>query len=487
MKKLISLILVMLMTFSLCVNAFAVTESKNTTPVYDGYPLVIVRGVDFAGLEYEENGEKALNVNASSIITALFKIIYGTFIDKDKDAFMKYSVECVNSIFKPISNNLEGESYYDNVIMKQYPLSVDNYPEFIENAKHEGETGIMLSAIDKIGAENVYYFTYDWRRNPLDIAKELDAVIKTAKSASGKNKVNIACVSMGGMITCSYLYSYGYSSINNLVFISSAHNGTYVCGETLGGNIYFSGDTLYNYSKKLIGNSNMVTDILFGILKVSGIFNVVAALGNLIVETNKEYIFGETLRDIFGLFYGFWGICPDEMFDSNREFLFANAGKEYDSFVDELDNIRNFVFSTEKIIDTAYKKGIKVSFIAGYNTAMTPISKSANHSGDGVIETELMSNFAKVAPIGSVIEENELALSDMRYVSADRIIDASSLKYRDYTWFVKNGKHVGAVYGSEYSDFAFWLILNDKQPTVTSNVNYPQFLNSDANNSIDIL
>ena len=50
MKKVFSVILAITLLFSMCIPAFAVEEKSESN--YNGLPVIIVRGIDFAGLTY---------------------------------------------------------------------------------------------------------------------------------------------------------------------------------------------------------------------------------------------------------------------------------------------------------------------------------------------------------------------------------------------------------------------------------------------------
>ena len=49
---------------------------------------------------------------------------------------------------------------------------------------------IIKTAIDAIGAENVYYFTYDWTADPFEVAEQLDAYIEMVKEE--ENGINFS-------------------------------------------------------------------------------------------------------------------------------------------------------------------------------------------------------------------------------------------------------------------------------------------------------
>ena len=69
MKKVLSVLLAIVMIFTITVPALAAPKAVSASENYDGNPVIIVRGIDFAGLTYE-NGEKALNVSAGTIFSA---------------------------------------------------------------------------------------------------------------------------------------------------------------------------------------------------------------------------------------------------------------------------------------------------------------------------------------------------------------------------------------------------------------------------------
>ena len=72
MKKILSVLLAVVMAVSVMVPAFATEEKSND---YDGAPVIIVRGIDFAGLTYED-GSKALNVQLDTLFPVITKALF---------------------------------------------------------------------------------------------------------------------------------------------------------------------------------------------------------------------------------------------------------------------------------------------------------------------------------------------------------------------------------------------------------------------------
>ncbi len=475
MKKVISLILVCVMLFATAVPSFAAEESEANN--YDGYSVIVVRGIDFGGLTYED-GSAALNVDIGDIFGGLFKAFGAMVFNFNKDKLMDGIFDIAYDILSPIACDDEGKSV-NAVSMVQYPEALSNYPEYTQQLDDGAEEGIVKAAIDRYGADSTYFFTYDWRKDAKTLAAELDAMVEKAKSDSGKDKVNIICASMGCMVTTAYMHYYGSNCVNSAVYLSGAHNGTYVVGDCLNGRVVFKTDTLINLLKS-VTNNNLFVSVLLSIFDAFGVVDFLTGVINNIVEESFEDANDAVLRDCFGTLAGIWTLCPDEDYDSAIETVFGNCKDEYAVLLNTLAETKDFVCSTEETLQAAFDNGVKISFASHYDIGLVPVYEKADGNGDMVLETELTSNFATVAKLGSVLSDEYLATADSRYVSADKVIDASTALYKDCTWFVKDAHHVACDYNTEYSTFAFWLLESETQPNVRMNEKYPQFMQTDS-------
>lgn len=475
MKKVTSLLLSVILLISLAVPVTAASEDVKAD--YDGYPIVVVRGIDFGGF-YLEDKSPAISFELKDIFSFIKNYFVQLIIEKSEDAFLDSSFALVSEILGPITVDREGKPVYE-VFYDRYPESMDHYLEEVPLMDDIGETGIIKTAIDTVGAENVYYFTYDWRKSAAELADDLNSYIENVLDKADTDKVNITAVSMGGMVTTAYLNYHGADSLNNLVYVSSAHNGTYGPGDAFNGEIYFDSDVIYNNIRKSFGGS-VIKCFFLDVIDRIGVFDAVTAVANKIVEDNPQTLDNEALRDGFGTLLGLWAMCPDEIYDSGVDFMYGGHEDEYSVIMEKLSATREFIFSTEDAIENAIDSGVNVSFISNYNTPLAPYFKHSYLQGDGVLETVLTSNFATVAPYGEELSSEYLAEADSEYVSPDRMVDATGALYRDTTWFVKDAVHVAAKYGSEFADFVMWLVLAEEQPTVKSDSRYPQFMSVDS-------
>ncbi len=482
MKKLLSIVLSLLLIFCICIPVFA--DDEKETESYDGYPLVVVRGIDFGGF-YLEDKSPAIKIELSDIFAFVKDYFRQHIIEKNEEAFLDSALKLAEGIFEQISIDKEGNSVHE-LYFDKYESSMAAYADEIPLMGDIGETGIIKTAVDRIGAENVYYFTYDWRLSAKDMAGSLDSFVMNALEESGKDKVNIIAVSMGGMVTTSYLYHHGAEKVNNLLYVSSAHNGTYGPGDAFSGKFYFNGDVIYNRIRKSY-SGKIIHCFFLDLINKIGVFDAITEIGSKIIEDNPQAINNDVVRNGFGTLLGLWAMCPDDAFDSGVEFLFGGYEDEYPVIMEKLEETKEFVFATEETIEKAVKSGVNISFISNYNTPLAPYFKHSDLQGDGVLETVLTSNFATVASYGEKLTDEQLASAEKEYVSPDGIIDATTALYRDTTWFVKDAQHVAAVYGSDYADFVMWLIFSEEQPTIKTNSTYPQFLALDENDNLIIL
>ncbi len=476
MKKICALILSIIMAFSVCMPAFAYESAVETD--YDGYPVVVVRGIDFGGLTYED-GTNAMQFKVEYILDLILNMVLGKYVFNNEEFLQDAILKTVWQIMGPIASNPDGSSMLENVGMKQYYGAVSEFPE-LDEAFFEvsGEGNLVMELSDRIGAENIFYFTYDWRKSPEKIAKELDAFIDLALEKTGKDKVHIAALSMGGMVTTAYMYYYGNKTLDSVAYLSAAHNGTYVCGDALNGRIVFTPETLETFLLSLMPNQSIdiLTRMLLLVAKALGATDMLCDFLNGFVADSSEAAYNGGLRDILGTAVGMWALCPDEDFASGVEFIFSGSEEKYADVLSQLEETEKFVLSTHDTINKAYEEGVKVVFTSNYNQPLIPLYPRAHLNSDSTIESDLTSNFATFAPYGKTLSDEYISSVAPEFVSADKVVDASTCLYPETTWFIKDADHVRFLYGSEFGAFAADLILSEAQPTVNTFAEYPRFM-----------
>ncbi len=473
MKKLLSVMLSAALLF-LC-GASAVSANAAAPVGKDaGLPVVVVRGMDFDALTVDPGdgtSRPALEFDTQSIITGVLKAA-GTGLltmstDKAVDALLVYA----NDLCKYLACDKNGVPIYPATI-PTYPLAYSNYPELAQGGY--SESNIVRAAADHYGGENVYYVSYDWRVNPLTVDDQIAAAVDRAILESGKDKVNLICASLGGIETIAYMTEYGYEKLNKVVFVSSTFCGTYLASDLLGGGLCINGTALCN---TLLDSTNddETGAAAVKLLDALGVIDALADYLSGFINDYKEPIYKNFLRDKLGYIPSFWALVLPEDYDTAINYIFGDDLEGNAGFIAVADELHNMVIGRDALLKDAADHGVGIAVIAGYNTPDAPLYARATENGDGTLETALMAGRAKVAPYGETLGD-DYTVADPLMLSADRVVDTTDCLFPNFTWIVKDGSHVGCGYGSPYSDFLFWLVDFDGQPTVTDSAAYPRFM-----------
>lgn len=466
MKKILAvLISVILICTSFCsVASFA----ENADMSYDT-PIIVIRGIAFTGLTIDKgtpDERESVVLPDSDEITSLVLDVAKTFLFKHKldvDAIVDVADKAIGSL----ACDENGNSIH-NVSYSKYPLSANNYNNYDDDAP--GEWGVYSSAIDRYGAEKVYFFTYDWRMDPTDIADDLHVMIERAKTDNNSDKVDIVCCSMGGVIADCYIYEYGYNSIDTIVFDSSTFCGTHFTTELLQGKIMISPEMLKYIVGDLIGNQ-----FFAAVLYYSGIFDIVSdfVMKNIVAEYKGE-IYEKFLRDVFGTMPMMWAISQPGEYEACVDFLFPTneLKSQYAGLLGRIDHLNEVLSGMDDLLRSLPKNGVKVAVVAAYNTQMPPFYESAMTTGDGLLESDYMLGRATVADIGRTLGYDYVG----DRVSADKCIDLSNVLFPEYTWAIKDGTHIIGDYGTDAADLIMSILGSEVQPTVNTFAQFPQFM-----------
>ena len=486
MKKIISLILSAIMLFSLCLPASAAAETEVAQKeLHDGHPIVIVKGIDFASL-VKEDGSNAIALDPVDLLGLIFEI-GGLKALGDKDAVAKAIANFGKNLFKDIARDKEGNPANPGVYMPKYLHSAAEIKDFDNDEKWaDTAVGLFRSCARTFDATQVYLYTFDWRLSPFELAADLKSFFDLVVEETGAKKIDIAACSMGGMITTCYVDTYFEEAtelLDSVVYLSPAHNGADVVGSAFTGDLVIDGDFLTDFLVAKLNNPFLTA--IVKILGFFGFFKSIAKFVNNVISTHKEMIYDEFLCETFATAFGLWGMVPDEYFDEAKA-LFFDGKEGYDNALKEIAKIREFVFKTETIHQNLINSGVKVSIVSHYDRAQLPIYSKSYLHGDGVLESARTSSGATFARFGETLSDAELAGVEAEYISPDRVVNASTCKFSEQTWIIKDVKHVGCMTGSDHTEMAIWLLTQDKQPTVYTNPAYPRFIRCDANqNFID--
>ena len=475
MKKLTALLLALILALLCAVPAGA---KKTPAPSEPDYPFLLVRGMDFGGLIYREDTpqeEDAFKgVDAKELVGVILKGLARGLLRGKVSVFTDDIIAYVTDIIGHVGCDENGDTRYE-ITMPQYNHAMSYYPDFVDDLGSGAEEGLLKLAIERYGAQNVYYYNYDFRLDPFEHARRIDKLINTALRETGKDKINVITASMGGILMDSYLYKYGSAKVHRVVFMSSTFNGTYVTTDLLQGRVKVSGEGLYAFLKQNLDRDNKALNNLVDVAYKAGLFKAVERLANWFVSKAKDQVYDEFLRDTFGTMPTIWALVQPGEFDACLKYMFGGREEKYAGIIQKAKAYHRMNVQREAMLRRCMANGMELCVVASYDLALIPVYERANVHSDSVLETPLMLGNATVALRGETLGADYVP-GNAKYLSPDRVIDMSSAMFPDYTWAIKGAPHVLCDYDSDCGAFMLWLLAQKTQPTIDTSERYPQYM-----------
>lgn len=476
-KSIISILLALVIIFAVCVPCFA-TEPKTAFIVVSGmntFPLI------------RSNGEQAFPPSSDTITDMVLKVVphvLAFLATNDYEALGDGIFPPLYDAFGPLAFDEDGNSIEDidgtlfdcSLVGKEAPFVAGESNEF----------ATVRAGIDTFGLENTYFFNYDWRKDPLVHADRLNDFIEMVKAQGDYDRIALAAFSMGGTVTCSYLYKYGSDDLDTIILCSTAFQGTSCVGSLFSADFDLTLSALWHRLALLTRDNTWenVIDYLNEVLEDAGVNNFLETFANGITDNLKERIYNELLIPIFGRMPGLWALVPDMNYDDAKATMLN--GSESEVLVNRIDEYHYNVQNKAKtLLESAMNNGTNIYLLAQYNWPSLPISDYVSvRNTDNLIDVEYASGGATSALLGETLGEDYVqeVPSEHNYISPDNMIDASTCMFPDRTWFFRDMGHVDYPYG-ESTDFIMYLAKSEKQVTVFDNEKYPQFMTYDYDNA----
>ena len=484
MKKTFTKILAIALSVIMLVSVVPVAFAKDVTPV------IVVSGMASYTLDDGETGEQVYGPKTETILEVVKRAIPDAtkfIFTRDWQALADAVVgDVYESIFERMSCDEEGNSKY-NITTKLFPESVDHYPEHWKLDEGQASEGAVVTTMKKtVGAENTYFFNYDWRLDPFETAKNLNNFIENVKSEKKCSKVILIPCSMGGVMTNTYLSEYGSASVEKIIYAMSAFHGMDMVGELLSKNLSLDTALLTEYLFAL-QRDKVDMQILMALLEtVTEMFPMIGQSLDYFIDESlvelSDRVYNEILVGSLGSCPGFWSFVPDEYYEDAKKAMFGDdINPVFEAKIDRYHY--DVLVNAPEIMEEARQSGTSIVLLAAYGFMGAPCTKTAYKQSDSLIETWHESGGATTALWGKTLgDKNYEALGTVcndkthNHVSDDLIIDASTGMYPDYTWFFKYNSHVGLWYETDFTPFLGWLVETEGQPTVFDNESYPQFM-----------
>ena len=512
-RKLICVLLCAVMVLSLPFNAAAV--ELNSMPV-----IYVGEMSDNAIYKNpNENGSTTVfDINSNEFISGIASIAAGILMVNfsDVNAGIEPVTKGIKSLMDPILCGADGESLSADIGVWQYNEPMSQHTEDSIYAKNPDLQGFMNAASGYVGADEIYFFSYDWRLDPTATADDLKEFIDHVKTATGEKKVAILAVGYGGVIVNSYLYEYeehAAASVGSTVLYNTSITGNALIGDFMKGRIArlaTDNESFFDTIKEIQGTTrgevffNFLEDDILGIVdgvvqNLLGSGSVQTLIGNAAMKIvtmilsaidlhsdfGKSYnkfalnadktIYDSFLREYLRNMPGLWALVPEKDFKEAMDFLY-DEDKPSEVLLDKIYAYRDVIEATEETLVRAQANGINVCVVANYGYQIIPVTISIHDVSDGV-------ESVKYSSVGAVTTDNSKEKGHLSncnnekhfHLSPDSDISAKYCALPESTWFIKNVPH-GDMELQPVSTFLVWLLFGYAQRNVRENRNYTQFL-----------
>lgn len=471
MKKIISLMLVLILTLLTFVPASAATEE-----VYEKRPLIYIRG----------NGDPIYTTDGRALPAGIDALL-AAFEDSDGEDSVTTEdiIETTANILLPFLTEGMLMDKWDNYSTAIYE---ELYPLFEESALDENgnaQFGTVVSpeamwdsyyraGID-FGADGAefdtldYKFCYDYRLSPYDHVDRLHEYVLTVMETTGYDEVCLSAKCMGGSLLNAYLEKYGHLGHVKKVFYGDVlSNGHSLISDTFSGKIAFSDKYTQIYAKQLaycgetgegtgLALSNLAAEIVD---RTIDLFVQTGAMNSMLDTVDKLYkklyealIPALILATGIGTMPNYWTSVYEKDMDTALDLIFGKEGSEkrtkYAGLIEKIQYYREHV---SKDLPGFYKKisedyGIEVGVMARYGFVNMPLVEHYDELNDGLVGLQDASFGATCSEPTSVLSEKYIAdriaknAFNAKYISPDKMVDASTCIFPETTWFVKNSHH----------------------------------------------
>lgn len=461
MKKIRNVIAIFLV-LALAILPMSVGAVEDNEPC----PIIFVHGF-MSSTIYEDpsdpNSRQVFPPNTDEIFEAVKELkdpLIKFAADKDWDSLSAAASEIGVRLFGDAINDVNGDTPNKSGVRFAYPSS------------------------GTINKNSFVRFTYDWRRDPVDVAADLNDYIDYILECSGAKKVSIECHSLGSVITTSYLSIYGNTKIKNVVFNAPALYGLTSNGELMSGDMTLDPQGVNKYLEYALRGTeyeNLLNSIIDALTEL-GVMDAICDAGNYLLDKMLLEVAKGVVIPLFGNWLSIWSMIPDEYVEGAMKYVFDTVYG--DSDVDRtvikgrIERFNELVREkkTQTLLDL--NDAANVYVITRYGFSSVPVSPSYDSASDGVVDVKNASFGATVAPFGQQLSDEYLDGKDMAYISPDKTVDASTCLFPEQTWFVKN---IGHSVNSDALDVLIHRLLRtNRQETVDSLDGYSRFLKYDV-------
>lgn len=504
LKSVIAFLMSLLMTFSsagVAENAKTQVDSSayisssvdvSKTANSDEYPIVIVPGINHSktylcdedgNIKTNSDGEEIggtllyfdsdiIKKEVPKLIVPLFKML----ITQKDNGFTDKVYESLSKIFSVQATDENGNNI-NNIVTKKY-----NYPlsQMSEDEKSWVYRMIPMQKLTaEIGEDMVYFFTFNLFGNVMDSARELDEYIQFVKESTGKDKVTLMNVSLGGSVFTAYLDEYGSDDLHQVVNVVAALDGTDIVADLMARQFRLDDEYLYHEYLSMVAEENL-GDIAYGYLINVALRIMPKSVFQGLLTRAMDALLEQLMINCPQI----WACVPSARYNEVAAKYFV--GGEKAELKAKLDRYHEAQLNLRENVKSAVASGVRIDNICGSNLSygeveysfFNIVKSSGSVNSDGIIPLYSAGMGATGAAAGKTLSASG------KYVNDSKTVDLSTSALPDNTWvFVSQHHEVGN--NSAVLNLAKAIIVTpDEVKTNSSNEKYPMFNGSEYDKTL---
>lgn len=457
LKNFIALLLSIIITFPgtgvVTVNNEGYNTASETETAISSdweYPVVIVPGINHSPTYLcDKNGNVKKSSDGTEIggtllffdndilkreLPKLAIPLIGSLIAQRDMGLTDKAYEVCKSIFSVQQTDDEGNTV-NNLVTKRF-----NYPVSQMSEDDKSWFYVMLpmqKLTEEIGEENVWLYTFNLVGDPMQSAKELDEYIEKVKEKTGKDKVILLNVSLGGTIFTAYIDEYGYEDIHQVVNVVAATDGTDIVADMFMRSFNLEDEYFYNDFIAMIAQENM-GDIAYGYL----INAALRIFPKTVLQTMISRVMDALLETMMINAPQLWALVPSARYDEVSAKYLSDGAKPV--LKAKLDRYHETQLHLKENVLKAKDEGVRIDNICGSDlcygedeyTFFNIVKSAVAVNGDGIIPLYSAGMGATGADIGTT-----LSAYNEKYTNSSRTVDLSTSYLPDNTWVFEKQHH----------------------------------------------
>lgn len=458
MKKTLSLILALIMIFTVAVPAVCAADASA-----ESTPIIYLRG-NGEPIYFDDGYGDRINTDIDQVLGAS---------NVDKDELIN---ETVNIIVPFLSRGLLKDEWdecrkaiYDAIspLFDQTIFGGDGNPRYGTTIHWEAQWSNEhpnVIAQDWYGSTDLV-FHYDWRCDPYDNADLLAAFVDRVLDATGKKQVSFVSRCMGGTLLNAYLERYGHEGkVKNALYGDTLADGATVLSKLFSGKIAVDGKNTQRY----LGQLDLCGELGVGVgFALPGLLDeIVTTTLDFFTQVNITDDIGDGIEKLFNDVYimvlpalmhatgyatapNYWACVREEDFEDAFLLMFGEEGSEareyYAGLIEKITYYREHVTSREEKFFEDMKAYAHIGAVAKYGFLNASILEDNDIHSDALASFEHATFGATAAKVGDTLSDDYIAArvaeGNGKYISPDKVVDMSTSVVKDTCWVFKNAHH----------------------------------------------